>query len=98
MIKEQVNKLDKKFSIENICYEDIREEITKLYNKISTQDADVTSRILKENADIFANFFYLHCSKAIADCEFPVSFLNANILRIYKKDSRLEEKNYRPIR
>ena len=98
LIKEQVNKVDKKFSFENICYEDIREEVTKLYSKISTQDADVTSRILKENTDIFANFFYLHYNKAIADCEFPVSFLNPNISRIYKKDSRLEEKNYRPIR
>ena len=32
------------------------------------------------------------------DCEFLASFKNANVSSIYKKDSRLEEKNHRPIR
>ena len=34
---------------------------------------------------------------AVSDCEFPTSFKNANVSRIFKKDSRLEEKNYCPI-
>ena len=35
--------------------------------------------------------------KTVSDCEFPTSFKNANVSPIYKKDSRLEEKNCRPI-
>ena len=58
--------------------------------------------MIKENA-IFAKFLYINFNynKAVSDCEFPTSFKNANVLPIYKKDSRLdskfEEKIYRLI-
>ena len=63
----------------------------------ASQITDITSSIIKENGDIFANFLYFDDNKAVSDCEFPTSFKNANVSQIYKKDSRLEEKNYRPI-
>ena len=52
--------------------------------------------MIKKNADIFANFHYFSYNKAVSDCEFPTTFKNASVLPIYKKDSRVEEKNYRP--
>ena len=58
----------------------------------ASQDTDIPSSIIKENADIFANFLYFSYNKAVSDCEFPKSFKNANVLSIYTKDSRLEEK------
>ena len=64
----------------------------------ASQDTDIPSSIIKENADIFANFLYFSYNKAVSDCEFPKSFKNANVLPIYKNNSSLEEKNYRPIR
>ena len=63
----------------------------------ASQDTDIPSSIIKENAGIFANFLYFNYNKAVSDCEFPTSFKNANVLPIYKKDSWLEEKNYIPI-
>ena len=63
----------------------------------ASQDTDIPSSIIKENADIFANFPYFSYNKAVSDCEFRKSFKNANVLPIYKKHSRLEEKNYPPL-
>ena len=97
MIKEHATQLDNRFSFEQITYEDIHKEIRKLDCMKASQDADIPSNIIKENANIFANFLYFNYNKAVSDCEFPTSFKNANVSPIYKKDSRLEEKNYRPI-
>ena len=63
----------------------------------ASQDTDIPSSIIKENADIFANFLYFSYNKAVSDCEFPKSFKNANVLSIYTKDSRLEEKTIAPL-
>ena len=63
----------------------------------ASQDTDIPSNIFKENADIFANFLNFNHNKAVSDCKFPPSFKNANVSPIYKKDSRLEQKNYHPI-
>ena len=91
MIKEHATQL------EQITYEDIHKEIRKLDCTKASQDTDIPSSIIKENADIFANFVYFNYNKAVSDCEFPTSFKNANVSPIYKKDSMLEEKNYCPI-
>ena len=62
-----------------------------------SQDTDIPSSIIKENADIFANFLYFNYNNVVSDCKFPTSFQNANVLAMYKKDSELEEKIYRLI-
>ena len=64
--------------------------IKKLDCTKASEDTDIPSSIINENADTLAN-------KAVSDCEFPTSFKNTNVLPIYKKDSRLKEKNYRAI-
>ena len=97
LIKEHATQLDNRFSFEQITYEDIHKEIRKLDCMKASQDADIPSNIIKENANIFANFLYFNYNKTVSDCEFPTSFKNANVSPIYKKDSRLEEKNYHPI-
>ena len=97
LTKEHANQLDNRFSFEQITYEDSHKEIIKLDCTKASQDTDISSSIIKENADIFANFLYFNYNKAVSDCEFLTSLKNANVSPIYKKDSRLEEKNYRPI-
>lgn len=84
MIKDHTNKLN--------CYEDIHNEKTKLDSNKASQDTDIPSRIIEENANNFANFLYLNYNKAVAVSEFLVSFKNANVSPICKKDLRLEEK------
>ena len=97
MIKEHATQLDNRFSFEQITYEDIHKETRKLDCTKASQDADIPSNIIKENPDIFANFLYFNYNKAVSDCKFPTTFKNASVSPIYKKDSRLEEKNYRII-
>ena len=80
-----------KFSFEKICYKHIH------ISKTHSLSLDISLRIFKSNLDIFANFHYLNYNKAVTDCEFPARFKKTNVSPIYKKDSRLEEKNYRPI-
>ena len=90
LIKEHATQLDNRFSFELITYEDIHKEIEKLDSTKASQDTDILLGIIKENADIFANFLYFSYNKALSDCEFPTSFKNANVLLIYLKNSRLE--------
>ena len=97
MIKEHATQLDNRFSFEQITYEDIHKEVRKLDCLKPSQDTDIPSSIIKENADIFANFLYFNYNNAVSDCEFPTSFQNANVLAMYKKDSELEQKIYRLI-
>ena len=97
LTKEHTTQLDDRFSFEQILYEGIHKGIRKLDCTKASQDIDIPTSIIKENSDIFANFLYFICNKAVSDCEFPTSFKKATVLPIYKKDSRLEEKNYRPI-
>ena len=89
LIKEHTTQLDNRFSFEQITYVDIHKEIEKLDCTKASHDTDIPSSIIKENADIFANFLCVTYNKAVSDCEFPTSF---NVLPIYMKDSRLEEK------
>ena len=81
LIKEHTNKL----------------QIKKLDSKKASQDTNIPSKIIKESTNSFAIFLYVNYNKAVADCEFPVSFKNLNVSPTYKRNSRLEEKNYRPI-
>ena len=97
LVKEHATQLDNKFSFEQIIYEDIHKDIRKLDCTKTSQNTDIPSSIIKENAHIFGNLHYFNYNKTVSDCEFPTSFKNANVSPIYKKDSRLEEKNYRPI-
>ena len=91
---QHATQLDNRFSFEQITYEDIHKAIKKKLDCTkASQDTDIPSSIIKENADIFANFLYFSYNKAVSDCEFPTSFKNANVFPICKKDSRLEEKN-----
>ena len=97
MIKEHATQLNNRFSFEQITYEDIHKEMRKLDCTKASQDTDIPSSIIKENADIFANFLYFNYNKAVSDCDFPTGFKNVNVSPIYKKDSRLEKKNHRFI-
>ena len=98
LCRQHATQLDNRFSFEQITYEDIHKAIKKKLDCTkASQDIDIPSSVIKENADIFANFLYFSYNKAVPDCEFPKSFKNANVLPIYTKYSRLEEKTIAPL-
>ena len=94
LIKELATRLDNRFFFEKITFEDIHNEIRKLDSMKTSHDTDIPLNIIKKNVDIFGNFLYFNYDKAVSNCEFPTSFKNTNTSSVYKKNSRLEEKNY----
>ena len=49
------------------------------------QSKDIPTKIIKMNADIFANFICLHFNYCIDIVEFPLVFEHADIIDVYKK-------------
>ena len=49
------------------------------------QSKDIPAKIIKMNADIFANFICLHFKYCIDIVEFPLVFEHADIIDVYKK-------------
>ena len=46
------------FSFRNVSYEEILNEINSMDTSKSTESEDIPFKIIKDNADIFANFFF----------------------------------------
>ena len=63
----------------------------------ATQSNDVPTKVLKENYDIFATFVTENVNNMIENSVFPDSFKQADIKPVYKKDSRNEKENCRPV-
>ena len=65
-------------------------------NKAS-HSSDIPTKILKQNVDFFSPFILDYVNKSISSCTFPSILKLADIIPVYKKDSRYEKSNYRPI-
>ena len=61
------------------------------------KEADVATKIIKENGDIFTDFIYPAVNASCSINEFP-SFLQLTaVIPIFKKGSKNSKYNYRPI-
>ena len=67
-LKKKIN--SNVFSLRNITYEETLNEINSLDFSKSTQSEDIAFKIIKDNADIFANFILQNFNKYI-DGKFP---------------------------
>ena len=63
----------------------------------ATQSDDIPTKITKNNSDIFSKFFQENFNKAIKTSTFPEQLKYADVKPVFKKDSRTDKKNYRPI-
>ena len=71
----------------------------KLSLNKSVQDTDIPVKILKENADYFAEHICLQLNETICSSKFPTSFKLAIVTpAVFKQGSRNQKDNYRPIR
>ena len=59
------------FSFQKVTNEEILNEINSLDNSKSTQSEDISVKIIKDNADVFANFILQSFKKFIIDGKFP---------------------------
>ena len=64
-------KSDSPFLFTGIDKEEILKEILNLHTSKACQDTDVPTKILKENADIFADFLHRSFNEFAKQSEFP---------------------------
>ena len=90
-------KYDSLFLFTGIDKEEILKEILNLDASKACQDTDVPTKILKENADIFADFLHASFNEFVKKSEFPSVLKQANITPVFKKGERECKNNYRPV-
>ena len=73
------------------------DEIKCLDEAKANQFNDIPTKVTTEYYDIFATLITENFNKMIENSVFPVPLKQADIKPIYKKDSRYEKKNYRPV-
>ena len=95
-IKEARNSSDC-FSFKLVTTEDICKEIRALDASKATQSDDIPTTIIKNNSDIFFRFFQTNFNNAIETSTFQEQLKYADVKPVFKKDSRTDKKNYRPI-
>ena len=94
-IKDKMN--NNVFSFRKVTYEEILIEINSLDTSKSPQSEDIPFKIIKDNADIFANFILQNFNKCIIDGKFPDQLKKADVSPVFKKGNHNDKTNYRPV-
>ena len=75
--------------------------ISKILNNLVTSKAthrgDIPTKIIKESKSLFLYFISASFSNAVNKGVFPDKLKHADIKPIFKKESRNERENYRPV-
>ena len=94
-IKDKMN--NNVFSFRKVTYEEILIEINSLDTSKSPQSEDIPFKIVKDNADIFANFILQNFNKCIIDGKFPDQLKKADVSPVFKKGNHNDKTNYQPV-
>ena len=94
-IKDKMN--NNVFSFRKVTYEEILLEINSLDTSKSIQSEDIPFKIIKDNADTFANFVLQNFNKCVIDGKFPDQLKKADVSPIFKKGNHNGKANYRPV-
>ena len=95
LIRENID-TGKNFSFDLINPECISKIINKVDTSKDTQQGDIPTKIVK-NKDIFSYFISANFNNAVNKGVFPDELKHADIKPIYKRESRNEKENYRPV-
>ena len=75
--------------------------ISKIINHLDTskaaQQSDIPTKIIKDNKDLFSYFISASFNNTVNKGVFPDKLKHADIKPIYKKESRNQKENYRPV-
>ena len=75
------------FLFSEVANEEIRREILNLDVSKACQGTDILSKIIKENASIFASFLHSSFNTSVTSSEFPSVLKQANITPVLKMES-----------
>ena len=86
-----------KFSFVSVDKDIIEKEIKNLDTKKAAPQDDIPVKMLKLNNDIFFQYLSQIFNESIEAANFPNELKYADITPVYKKNSRHEKENYRPV-
>ena len=95
-IKENTNS-SACFSFHTVSKEDLLYQLNSLDPTKATQKCDIPTNIIKKNYDIFSEFLFANFNDIILTSLFPEQLKYADIKPVFKKDSRNDKRNYRPV-
>ena len=96
MIKNK-KKNDQSFSFGPVTYDDVLKKVNTLDTAKASQQSDIPTKILKQNSDYFAEYFYENINQCISKSVFPSDLKLADVTPVYKKKSKNSKDNYRPV-
>ena len=76
---------------------DILKEIKMLQLNRATQNTDIPTKLIENNADIFAESIFLSLNKCIEQSVLPSKLKLVNLTPVHKKNSKSSKENYRPV-
>ena len=85
------------FSFKTVSLTDIEKETKILNTNKASHSSDIPTIVLKQNVDFFSPFILGYVNKLISSSTFPSILKLADVIPVYKKDSRPEKRNYRSI-
>ena len=97
MIKNKKKKNDQSFSVGPVTYDDVLKKVNTLDTAKASQQSDIPTKMLKQNSDYFAEYFYENINQCISKSVFP-SDLKLAAPAYKKKNSKNSKDNYRPVR
>ena len=85
------------FSFSKIHRDQILSDILKLETSKAYQDTDIPTKIVKENAHIFANVLVSNFNHSIEKSNFPSILKHASLTPVFKKCDRNPKDTHRPV-
>ena len=95
-IKENTNS-SACFSFRTVYKEDLLYQLNSLDPTKPTQKSDIPANIIKKNYDIFSEFLFENFNNIILTSLFPEQLKYADVKPTFKKGSRNNKRNYRPV-
>ena len=96
MIKKK-KKNDQSFSFGPVTYDDVLRKVKPLDTAKASQQSDIPTKILKQNSDYFAEYFYKNINQCFSRSIFPSDMKLADVTPVYKKKSGNSKDTYRPV-
>ena len=89
-------KNDQSFFFGPVTYDDVLKNVNTLDTAKASQQYDIATKILKQNSDYFAEYFYEDINQCISKSILPSDLKVADVTPVYKKSKNSEDK-YRPV-
>ena len=85
------------FSFGPVTYDDVLKIVNKLDTAKASQQSDIPTKILEQNSDYCAEYFYENINQCISKSIFPSDLKLADITPVYKKKSKNSKDHYRSV-